>query len=97
MARDIGARQLANIAYGAGQAFAMLGQVDARLFAALAREAEWRMGDFKPRDLANIAWAFARVGQADAWLFAALAKEAEQQLFAAMAREAERHLGDFNP
>ena len=75
----------------------MLGQVDARLFAALAREAEWRMGDFKPRDLANIAWAFARVGQADARLFAALAKEAEQQLFAALAREAERHLGDFNP
>ena len=62
-----------------------LGQADAQLFTALAKEAEQRLGDFNPQVLANTAWAFATLGQADA------------QLFTALAREAEQHLGDFNP
>ena len=62
-----------------------LGQADAQLFTALAKEAEQRLGDFNPQVLANTAWAFATLGQADA------------QLFTALAREAERRVGDFNP
>ena len=50
-----------------------MGQVDAPLFMALAREAERRMGDFNQRNLTNTAWAFATLGQTDALLFAALA------------------------
>ena len=42
---------------------ATLGQPDAQLFSALAREAERRMGNFNPQDLANTAWAFATLGQ----------------------------------
>ena len=56
-----------------------------QLFAALARVAERRVGDFKPQALANTAWAFATVGQLDAHLFTALA------------RAAERHMGNFKP
>ena len=44
----------------------------------LAREAEQRLGDFYPQNLANTAWAFATLGQADAQLFTLLAREAEQ-------------------
>ena len=43
------------------------------------------MGNFKPQELANTAWAFATLGQADALLLAALAQEAE------------RRVGDFKP
>ena len=82
---EIGARELANIAYGAGQAFAMMDQADTRLFAALAKEAERRMGNFKPQELANTAWAFAMLGQADA------------QLFTAFTRQADRCPGHFTP
>ena len=63
-------QSLANTAW----AFATLGQADARLFAALAQEAERRVGDFNPQELANIAWAFAAVRQSDAQLFTALAR-----------------------
>ena len=62
-----------------------LGQADAQLFMALAREAERRLGDFNPQGLANTAWAFATLGQADA------------QLFMALAGEAERRVGNFKP
>ena len=48
VAREIGARELANVAYGAALAFAMVGQPDAPLFTALVREAEGRVRDFKP-------------------------------------------------
>ena len=41
------------------------------------------MGNFKPQELANTAWALATFSQADA------------QLFTVLAREAERHLGDL--
>ena len=39
VAREIGARELANVAYGAVLAFALVNQPDAPLFTALAREA----------------------------------------------------------
>ena len=74
------AQNIANTAW----AFATLGQADAQLFMALAREAERRVGNFNGQDLANTAWAFAKAGQLDA------------SLFAALAREAERRVGDFN-
>ena len=62
-----------------------MGQPDAQLFTALAREAEWRMGDFNPQELANRAWAFVMLGHPDV------------QLFMVSARNAERCVGDFNP
>ena len=37
------------------------------------------MGNFKPQELANTAWAFATVGQADAQLFTALAREGQRR------------------
>ena len=66
------AAMLANTAW----AFATLGQPDARLFTALAKEAERRAGNFNPQNLANRAWAFATLGQPDAQLGTALAREA---------------------
>ena len=42
-------QDLANTAW----AFATLGQLDAQLFTALAREAERHAGNFNPQDLAN--------------------------------------------
>ena len=56
-----------------------------QLFTVLAREAEHRVGDFNPQNLANTEWAFATLGQPDA------------QLFTSLAREAARCMGDFNP
>ena len=38
------------------------------------------MGNIKPQELANTAWAFATLRHADAWLFAAFAKEAERRM-----------------
>ena len=35
---------------------------DALLFAALARAAEWRVGELSSQDLANTAWAFPTAG-----------------------------------
>ena len=58
-------------------------QSDALLFAALARAAERRVGDFKPQELANAAWAFATACQ-----YVAL-------LFAVFKRAVERRVGDF--
>ena len=82
---EIGARELANIAYGAASAFAKVSHSDVQLFTTLAREAERHIGDFNPQELANTAWAFAKVGLLDA------------QLFKVLAREAERRVGDFKP
>ena len=64
---------------------ATLGQPDAQLCSALAREAKRRAGNFNPQERTNAAWAFATLGQPDA------------QLFSALAREAERRMGNFNP
>ena len=43
------------------------------LFKALASTAEWRVGELKPQELANTAWAFATAGQSDAALYIPLA------------------------
>lgn len=40
-----------------------MGQPDVELFAAVARTTEWRMGELKPQELANMVWAFATVGE----------------------------------
>ena len=64
------AKGLANAAW----AFVTASQRDAPLFAALARTAERRLGDFSAQGLANSAWAFATATQRDALLFAALAQ-----------------------
>ena len=68
MKGQLGARQLANVGYGAAGAwksagFATVGQQDEQLFKALARVAERRLDEFNAQELANTAWAFATVGQ----------------------------------
>ena len=45
---------------------------------ALASDAERRLGDFKPQDLANTAWVFATLGLIDVEMFAAVAREPER-------------------
>ena len=57
---DIGARTLANIAYGVARS--SRGKQMGALFTALARPAEQRMADFNAQDLANTAWAFTTAG-----------------------------------
>ena len=54
------------------------------MFAALARAAERRLGDFNVQELANTAWALATSSQSDA------------QVFSVLARAAERRQGNFN-
>ena len=77
----LGTQQLANIAYGGTHT--LRGDWKGTLLEALARTAEWHLGDFNMQELANTAWAFATANQPDA------------QLFAALARAAELRLGDF--
>ena len=62
----------------------MARQSHTRLFIALARAAERRVGEFNAQDLSNTAWAFAAAGQSDA------------QVFAALAGAVEWCVGDFN-
>ena len=69
---DFHAQDLANL----GWAFAMLGQSDVKLFAALGRAATWCVGNFNVQGLANTAWAFATGSSSDAQVFAALARAA---------------------
>ena len=45
-----------------------------------------RLGDFKPQELSNTAWAFAKAGHTSAELFNAISAELVR-----------RRLGDFNP
>ena len=73
-------QELANTAW----VLATASESDAQVFAALARAAERRLGDFNVQELANTAWAFATEGQSDV------------QLFAALARAARRRVSDFN-
>ena len=65
---EFNAQDIANTAW----AFASLGQLDEKLFAAPAREAALRVSDFKAQGMANAVWAFATLGQLDEKLFAAL-------------------------
>ena len=66
--------------HGGTQCHSLKGNWKEALFAALARAAELRLGDFKVQDLANTAWAFATASQQDAPLFAALARAAKLRL-----------------
>ena len=81
-AREMGARELANVAYGA--ACSGSGESLGALFALLARVAQRRVGEFNAQELANTAWAFATADQSDA------------PLFALVARVAQRCVGEFN-
>ncbi len=74
-AGKIGARQLANVAYGAtcGSSAELLDM----LVATLSRAAEHRVSEFNAQDVANTAWAFATVKRPDEKLFAALARAAD--------------------
>ena len=70
MKGQLGARQLANVGYGAAGLWksadvATVGQQDEQLFKALARIAQRRLDEFSAHGLANTAWAFATVGQQD--------------------------------
>ena len=58
--REIGAKQVVTIAYGA--ACSGMRQLLGVLFAALARGAERRLGEFNAQNLANTTWSFATVG-----------------------------------
>ena len=71
MAEEIGARELANVAYGA--ACGCKGHEWGMLFAALATATEKLLAEFKPQELANTAWAITSTGQMSARLFAAWA------------------------
>ena len=51
---------------------------------ALARVAEWRVGDFNAQELANTVWAYARASQSD------------EKLLTVLAMAAERHVSEFN-
>ena len=55
-------------------------QLDGLLFIALARTVERHLGEFKPQELANTAWAFAMVAQQDTQLVRVLARTAEWRL-----------------
>ena len=70
------ARGLANTAW----AFATASQWDEKLFALLARAAEWQGSEFNAQGLVNTAWALAAMGQSDQKLFAALATAAEPRV-----------------
>ena len=68
MKEQLGARQLANVGYGAAGVWKSVGvatvrQQDEKLFKALARVAERRLDKFNAQGLANTAWAFATVKQ----------------------------------
>ena len=81
MKGQLGARQLANVGYGAVDVWksadvATVGQQDEQLFKALARMAEWRLDEFSAQNFANTAWAFATMGQQNEQLFIALARMA---------------------
>ena len=92
MKGQFGARQLANVAYGAASVWKSVGVGKSgrfwafliELFGAIAKEAKQCLDEFNAQGLANTAWAFATVGQKD------------DQLFKALARMAERCLDQFN-
>ena len=69
--RKIKAQEIANTVWVS----ATFGQLDEKLFAALAREAALRVRESNAQDIANTALAFATHGQLDEKVFAALARE----------------------
>ena len=88
MKGQFGARELANVAYGAagvwksvdvGKSVGFMSSL-CELFAAIAKEAKQRLDQFNVQGLANTAWAFATVVQEDVQLLMALARTAERRL-----------------
>ena len=80
---EIGARQLANVAYGMARSRrgGLLGVPFRVLFAALAKAAERKVSELNPQDLANTAWAFVMMGWSEMPLFSVIAAKARQILF----------------
>lgn len=78
VAGEIGARALANIAYGASRSIG--GELLCLLFREFARAAEHRVCEFDAQALSNTAWAFATTKHLEKKLFTALAREAESQI-----------------
>jgi len=58
-------------------AFATLGQLDGKPFAALVKEAQLRGNKCDAQHIVNTAWAFATLGQLDEKQSTVLAKEAQ--------------------
>lgn len=58
--------------------------MDAQLFTALLKVAQWHLDDSNAQELTNTAWVFAKTSQSDV------------QLTMALARVAERCMDDFN-
>ena len=73
-AGEIDVRLLANVAYGMARISKEASFVI--LFVAVAKAGDSRMCEFKPRVIANTAWAFATAKQLGENLFTALAKRA---------------------
>ena len=59
-------------------AFATAAQWDAVFFVALARAAERRLGELRPKAFATTVWADTTIAQWDAALFVALARAAQR-------------------
>eukprot|EP00746_Dinoflagellata_sp_MGD_P126902 gnl/MRDRNA2_/MRDRNA2_61619_c0_seq1.p1 gnl/MRDRNA2_/MRDRNA2_61619_c0~~gnl/MRDRNA2_/MRDRNA2_61619_c0_seq1.p1 ORF type:complete len:108 (+),score=17.09 gnl/MRDRNA2_/MRDRNA2_61619_c0_seq1:166-489(+) len=77
-AGEIGARELANVAYGAARSgkSRSLGL----LFDSVMIAAVQCMSDFKAQELSNMAWAFASAAQSDKLLFAWSARAAKWRI-----------------
>ena len=88
MNEQVGARELANVAYGGAGVWKSVGVGKSgsfraslsELFTAIAKEAKHSLDQLNAQELANTAWAFATVGQKDELLFNALARMAERRL-----------------
>ena len=72
---EIGAREVANMVYGAARI--SIGELLGVLFKALATAAEHRVSKLNEQELANTAWSFATVTQSDEKLFATLVRAVE--------------------
>eukprot|EP00746_Dinoflagellata_sp_MGD_P038879 gnl/MRDRNA2_/MRDRNA2_193624_c0_seq1.p2 gnl/MRDRNA2_/MRDRNA2_193624_c0~~gnl/MRDRNA2_/MRDRNA2_193624_c0_seq1.p2 ORF type:complete len:110 (-),score=16.12 gnl/MRDRNA2_/MRDRNA2_193624_c0_seq1:85-414(-) len=77
-AREIGARELSNIAYGIARS--MQAEQMGVLFVSLARASAECANHFNAQSIPNVAWAFAKAGQPDVELFMALARMAERRV-----------------
>ena len=87
------ARNIANTAYGATRVFTSVGPLEARLFAAPAREVALRVKEFKAQEITGTIWAFATLGQLNEKLFAALAREAALRVREFKARQRPTQFG----
>ena len=61
-------------------AYAVVRQLDRKLFTSLTRSADRRIGEFHLQDVVNAAWALSTVRQSDEKVFAALARAAKRRV-----------------